>query len=235
MKKIPQGNIPFNLLSIVTGVLLGATASQVQAATISPTDPVPSAGISYEWTVEMGDRDRAELTRHVGAKSWNEPDFPVGLKGWTHTSDWIALELTQATQLTVKITRKANVPIATGGKAGDSLYPAFSLYSGWDETTLPELHQYNTVGDIPWTNKLSYLAHQANGGATDSIFGTFTLAAGDYSLAIGGDPPAGALTQREGYRVTLISGTTVPEPNLLGALSIVAAAMVLTKSLRGRQ
>lgn len=66
-------------MAVISSVL-GITSSQVQAATISFSDPTP-AGISYEWTLQMSDKDKISFVRYVGARSWNEPSNPVGLKG----------------------------------------------------------------------------------------------------------------------------------------------------------
>lgn len=56
-----------SLMSIISA-MLGITSSQVQAATIAFSDPAP-AGISYEWTLQMSDRDQISFTRYVGVKS----------------------------------------------------------------------------------------------------------------------------------------------------------------------
>ena len=67
---------------------------------LSFADPAP-LGIGYEWTVLMHRRETMEMVHAVGAKSWQEPSNPDGAKGWTHTSNWVALELVEPA--TVKI------------------------------------------------------------------------------------------------------------------------------------
>jgi hypothetical protein len=175
-------------------------------------------GITYEWLVKMGDQDSANFSRHVGAFSWNEPNNPVGLKGWTHTSNWVMLELTEPAKLTVKIERATGVPNGIG-IAGDNLYPAFSLYAGWDNDG-DEDHQYNTLGNTAWADGISYLNHQANGSTEAAVEKSFVLSAGLYSIAIGGDPPIGSIARREGYLATL-STTSVPEPDTNGLLVVL--------------
>lgn len=200
-----------------------------QAATITslPGTPGSVAGITYEWLVKMGDRDSANFSRHVGAFSGNEPNNPVGLKGWTHTSNWVMLELAAPAKLTVKIERAIGVPNGTG-IAGDNLYPTFSLYAGWDNNG-EEDHQYNTLGNTDWADGISYLDHQGNGGTEAAVEKSFVLSAGLYSIAIGGDPPIGSTARREGYLATL-STTSVPEPETNGLLIVL---MPLSYALLG--
>lgn len=214
---------PLKIASVV-GVLLAAGSNQVQAATVSFSDPTPE-GISYEWTVQMDDSDTAQFIRYVGAKSWNEPTNPPGLKGWTHTSNWVALELTRLTKLTVTVEQEADVPISppiNGATiAGNSLTPAFSLYSGW-QMTGPEDHQYNTIGNgTPFLTEINYLGHQANEVAASLTSKSFILPAGLYSIAIGSNPPDTTLTGFHGYQATLTT-ETVPEPGTLGMVGALA-------------
>ncbi len=216
------------LISFI-GTVFGLTSLPVQAATISFSDPVPNAGISYEWTVEMSNTDAVQMTRYVGAKSWNEPLNPVGLKGWTHTSNWVALNLTQLTQLTVKVDRTAGVKTPTG-VAGDSLYPAFSLFSGWQNSGIED-HQFNTLGNTSWADELSYLDHEGNDSAASSVLKKFVLPAGFYSIAIGSNPPNPSLTGLHGYTATLTT-TPVPEPATNGILTTIAVLSLLSYSRR---
>ena len=59
--------------------------------------------------VTMSGNDSAVYQGSVGARSWNEPANPPDAKGWTHTSDWTALELTEAATLTVTVARQSGV------------------------------------------------------------------------------------------------------------------------------
>jgi hypothetical protein len=188
--------------------LAGAVPSH--ASTIVPT-PGYAPGIGYEWGVAMSSTDSSIYQGSVGAKSWNEPTNPPDAKGWTHTSDWTALDLTEDATLTVTLARQSGVlyspPSGPPVTEGDLLTPAFSIYAGW-ETTGPESHQFNPVGNISWASELSYLDHEANPLGLTSITKTFSLAAGRYSLVFGGNPPDGS-TGFHGYQATL---TTSPVP-----------------------
>lgn len=223
---MPKLSFPFPLIPLL-GVMLGALPNQAQAATISFSDPTPN-GISYEWTVQISNNDTANFSSHVGAFSWNEPANPIGLKGWTHTSNWVALELTQPTRLTVKIDRTAGVPTATG-IAGNTLYPAFSLFSGWQNNGTED-HQYNNIGNTAWANEITYFSHEDNSGGASSVVRQFVLPAGFYSLAIGGNPPANSPVRREGY-TAILSSTPIPEPATNGMIAGVAL-LFLASGLR---
>lgn len=217
----------FPVISIL-GILLGATTNQVQAATLSPSDP-SAEGISYEWTVQMGNPDQVDWIGYVGARSWNEPANPPGLKGWTHTSNWVALELTEPVKLIVTIERAEGVP-TFNGIAFDTLYPALSIYSGWQLTGLED-HQYNTVGNSQWADEIVYIAHEANKNGSSEVTGTFILSPGLYSIAIGGDPTDPLATGLQGYQASL-STTAVPEPlTILGAATAFGFGGIFKRKL----
>ena len=189
-----------------------ASAAPSHASTIAPV-PGYAPGIGYEWGVTMNGNDSAVYQGSVGARSWNEPANPLDAKGWTHTSDWTALELTEAASLTVTLARKVDVPYFPPGGGppvteGALLTPALSIYAGW-ETTGPETHTFNPTGNTSWAGELTYLAHEANPSSLTSITRTFDLAAGRYSLAFGGNPADTTLTGFHGYQATL---STVPVP-----------------------
>jgi hypothetical protein len=162
---------------------------------LSFADPTPDLGIGYEWTVHLLKKEKADLVWYVGAKSWNEPSNPEGLKGWTHTSNWVAIELEEAASLVVTVERQSGVVYISNGLpflARGSLYPAVSLYSGWDDTTEFEDHVFNNAGNF-WST-IQFLGNLPNtarkGKAKTKItFRTKKLAAGRYSLVIGGNPP----------------------------------------------
>jgi hypothetical protein len=222
-----KAGLTIPLISLA-GILLGATASQVQAATIISLPGTPSTkGIGYEWEVSMSKSDVAELTRYVGAFSWNERNPPFYVppnEGWTHTSNWVKLKLTSSAQLTVAVERAAGIQ-TPNGPAGEKLFPAFTLYKKW-QTEGPEDHFYNPRGNVDWAYQISYLAHKANGGTLPSVAETFTLPKGEYTVALGGDPPEIADRVPEGYKATL-STTPVPEPRTTGGLLVTAAGIIL--------
>lgn len=198
---------------IVAGLSLALSAPS-RAATIV-TSPGYAPGIGYEFGVTMTGDDSVIYQGSVGARSWNEPANPADAKGWTHTSDWTALELTGAAKLTVTVARQSGVlfhppngnpPVVEGAL----LTPALSLYAGW-ETAGPETHTFHPTGNTSWAGELTYLAHETNPSSLTSITRTFDLAAGRYSLVFGGNPADTTLTGFHGYQATLDT-TPVPLP-----------------------
>lgn len=200
------------------GLWLGAAPSQ--AATIV-TNPGYAPGIGYEWGITMGANDTAvfDSSQHpnaphntgLGAKSWAEPLNPIGGKGWTHTSQWVALDLSSLTENTLLTITHSR------GRTGN-LFPAFSLYQGWEQVG-PETHQFNNIANTSWAGNLSYLNHEANAGGpngtdngtgTTSVSQSYSLAPGLYSIALGGNPSNDlGQTGRHAFAATL---TTAPVP-----------------------
>jgi hypothetical protein len=157
---------------------------------LSFADPAP-AGIGYEWTVRLRHGERAELVNAVGAKSWNEPSNPEGLKGWTHTSNWIALELVDDAVVRITVVRQPGVVVPSGSTfaaARTEIVPALSLYRGWDETTVFEDHTFNNLGNF-WST-IEYVGAAANAKSRPKVTYRVRLPAGRYSLVVGGNPRA---------------------------------------------
>lgn len=213
------------LLAVALGASTTASAGSVLYA-----DPVPynaanpdcNGGLSYEWTVKLAKKDKASFIGHVGAKSYNEPPpaYEPPDTGWTHTSNWVALELTHKSKVRIEVERQEGVAFTSAGAiatARNMLVPALSVYSGWDNTSCEE-HRYNTAGNVDWTT-VQFVGNQPN--AKGKIVAVYEgrLSAGQYSIAIGGSPavlptyPAGtcdaldptcyAYTGRHGYRATI--------------------------------
>src|SRR5262245_58532105 len=104
--------------------LLGAAAplffaGAAAAGTVTPGD-VPGGtgggGIPYTYQAELaGPGDSVTIADGVGNKSWADPMNPdmgdFGLDaGWTHTSNWIHLEVAEETDLTITLAPNAAVP-----------------------------------------------------------------------------------------------------------------------------
>ncbi len=185
----------------------------------------------------MGGNDSATLIRHVGAWSWEDnSQFAAGTdpRGWTHTSDWVRLSLTQATTFTLTLSREENVSWPSGGDparttgSSASFFPSFTLYTGTD-TTSTQVHTYNNkpgfdagdTGALGWATPL-YLGHVDNSTLL-SVNITLSLAPGEYSIALGSNAPA-TDANRQGYRAVL---STVPEPTgtALAGLAVAGLAM----------
>jgi len=182
----------------VLWVTLAATlVPAARAATVAPPPPtlaveaVPAGtGIPYKWDVGMSRKQRVELVLYVGAKSWSEPSNPDGLKGWTHTSNWIAIDLKEDAKLKITVTRQQGVvqTDGSGALARELLYPALSLYAGHDSTSDQD-HVFNNAG--PFWSTVQFLGNEPNIKGRDKIvFKTKKLPAGQYTVDIGGNPPS---------------------------------------------
>jgi PEP-CTERM motif len=186
----------------------------------------PSEGIPYDWVVTMGGADTASMSRHVGAWSWEDnalfdPGDPS--VGWTHTSDWVRLELQAATSFTMRLERQVNV--AGADAASLSMFPSFTLWSGWDQDGVQN-HTYNNnnnAGPV-WAEDLAYLDHVDNSTLT-SVERTWSLAAGQYTIVLGSNAPA-TDPNRQGYLATL---TTVPEPSSSLLVGLAGLGLVLRR------
>lgn len=217
------------LLAVAAVGLWLAWPAPSHAATI--TEPGPQTGASYESQVVMGDLDLAHYHGSVGAKSWAEPGNPAGAKGWTHTTSWSALDLTGIsgpTLLTVELER--------GHGGASQLFPAFSLFSGWETVNSDATnHTWNNTGNISWATNLTYIDHVANiGGPLGTASGTgleavsrqWVLGPGLYTLIYGGNPSLDlGQTGYHDFSATL-STSPVPVPAALWLFGSGLAGMV---------
>ncbi len=201
-----------NTHNSIVVALFCATAIHTAAAATLQFRPAgrPTEGVPYDWEVQMSSSDTTTFTRHVGAWSWEDnalfdPGDPS--VGWTHTSDWLKLQLTADTKLTFRFEREANV--AGANATSPSMFPSFTLWSGWDVDGVQD-HTYNNNNNSGpvWAEDLTYMTHVDNSTET-FVERTWDLQAGNYTFALGSNAPASDPT-RQGYRVTL---TTVPEPS----------------------
>lgn len=183
-----------NLLFAATVV---AASSSLQAATVIPGDP-DDGGIGYEWTVKMGGKDQARIEGTVGAWSWDDGGAaaPSGT-GWTHTADWIALELERDARLVIRVERR---DLETAGS--NNLFPAISIYQGW-EVAGTETHTFANRGNISWALDIAYLTHFEQAPVAHVIEGTLQLKAGKYSIAVGGNSPGTLAEPNQGFTATL--------------------------------
>ncbi|MCB1076294.1 MAG: hypothetical protein KDM64_00585 [Verrucomicrobiae bacterium] len=172
-------------------------------APIFTGDPAPG-GISYGRIVTVGSGDSGSFSDHVGAWSWEdnslfgEGEPPVG---WTHTSNWVGVHVTEPLTLDVTMTRDADVPWPSGANPDrkadtSSMFPSLTLWRGWNNGG-PDNHTYNNRGDVDWAPDLDYLDHCDN-STEETITRSWTLAPGYYTLALGSNAPA-TNTNRQGY------------------------------------
>lgn len=181
-------------LVVIAVLALASTSRAARVVAPPPTLAVeavpPGSGIPYKWDVGMSRKQRVELVLFVGAKSWNEPSNPDGLKGWTHTSNWIAIDLEEDAKLKITVTRQQGVVQSDGSGAltRDRLYPALSLYAGHDSASDQD-HVFNNAGDF-WST-VHFMGNEPNAKGRDKIvFKTKKLPAGQYTVDIGGNPPS---------------------------------------------
>ncbi|MBL9114827.1 MAG: hypothetical protein JNJ83_07435 [Verrucomicrobiaceae bacterium] len=174
-----------------------------------------TGGIGYAFSVVADANDTGTFKSHVGAWSWSDtnPGFPAdGSEGWTHTSNWVALQLTEPTTISVTMARDATVPFAGTGNVGgfaavDHMFPSFTLYRGWDNDG-GDHHTYPNRANVPWAEDISYMDHFANTTAL-SITRSWTLPAGNYTLALGSNSPSATNPPRQGYSFTYTTSAPV--------------------------
>jgi hypothetical protein len=160
----------------------------VVTGALSFADPAPG-GISYEWTLIANRGEETSLVDAVSAKSWLEPMNPENLKGWTHTSQWVALQFDQDARIKITVEAQQGVVVnVTDGPqvARYGLVPALTFYRGWDDTTQFEDHAYNNAGNF-WSTVV-YMGHNSNPKSRSKITYKAKLPAGRYSMVIGGNP-----------------------------------------------
>ncbi len=228
----------------------------VHGATVNFHDsgnPDTTGGIGYEWSVTLGAEDVAVTPdisgSHLGAWSWEDEDlFEEGepTVGWTHTSQWASVTLTEASYLTIRLEANSSIPFTGTGNVGgfrpsDGFFPSFTLFAGVDQDDIPEAiaamlgaepgdgewHMYNNRGDIDWAEDLSFIGLKENDSESFAE-ATFYLEAGTYTLAMGGNAPSGESPPRQGFRATF---STVPEPSST-LLGIAAALLTFVRRRR---
>ncbi len=218
------------------------------AATLVQADPA-AGGITYFWTATLGQAETVTTPNaagvSLGAWSWEDQElFNPGeaTRGWTHTSQWVAVELTQASTFTVTLAANSQIPTATGGIVGsDQFFPSFSLYSGWDNDAMPDAvamlleeplgandsHTYNNRGNIDWAEDLTYLGHMEN-TTLNTVTATWTLAAGKYSVILGSNAPSTQSPPDQGYAASFTT-SAVPEPSSLGLTGAALCGLILRR------
>ena len=226
-------------------------AGSATAATITPGDP-NAGGIGYAYQVELGAADSGAFSSHVGAWSWEDEGVftpPDPAVGWTHTSNWVALNLTSDASLSISLARDSAVPFAGGGNIlgfadTASMFPSLTIWKNWDNDLAPQavadllnagapmddFHTYNNHGAVDWAEDLVYFGHIANNTLT-SISGTWDLPAGQYTLVFGSNAPSASNPPRQGYQASF-STSPIPEPGSLVLFGIAALGLVRRRAGR---
>lgn len=223
------------IATIVALLPMLAPAAVITQADPEPLDPPGNRGITYFWTVTLGSSDFGTASDHVGAWSWEDDTlFEPGEQpvGWTHTSEWVALTLTEPANFTFRLAAQAGVPWPGAGlpdrvASTANMNPSFTLWANWDNDGV-DSDTYNNRGNMPWAEDLSYLDHIDN-STQPFVERTWTLPAGNYSLALGSNAPATDLA-RQGYLATFTT-TPVPEPGT----AMLLLTSLFTLGLRRRR
>ena len=101
------------------GVLASLLGCRAWAHDAEPVEFNP-IGIPYAWHIELSANESTHTgPAHVGAWSWDEDSFPETAKGWTHTSAWVQLDLTEPVALTLTL----ESAIAALARIGGSIQP----------------------------------------------------------------------------------------------------------------
>ncbi|MES2598577.1 MAG: immunoglobulin domain-containing protein [Verrucomicrobiota bacterium] len=180
-----------------------ATYGLVGAVSAASGDPA-EGGIGYQYQVTLGNKSTAGFSGKVGAWSWEDTELPSGL-GWTHSSDWLALRLTEDTNVTVTMNPDANVPDPSPEEPDrkadtTSMKPSFSIWKNWDNDG-DDFHTYQNSTNVDWAEDLQYVTH-VNNSSAPTVTRTYFLRAGDYTLALGSNATANN-TREQGYSINL--------------------------------
>lgn len=197
-----------------------------------------TGGVTYAWQLALDDAfDVASVPGNVGSKSWADPSNPglgsFGLNaGWTHTSNWIYLDLAEDSLVRITLAANADVPNTTGGFYAGDLVPAMSLWTGYDDDGGDD--HFFEQGQVPhWIDAagFAFVDHDTTGpGPFAGEVATIEIAldAGVYTINAGGhdDTTSG---HRAGYLFT-VQG--LPEPGVTFSAALAVAALAALRARR---
>jgi hypothetical protein len=199
-----------------------AAFASANAATIIDADPA-AGGIGYAWTAQIGVNESITTPNigdsSVGVWSWNDTAFAGAPNmGWTHTTSWLALEVTESLILTVTMGRNESVPYLEGFRDTQYLFPSFTMWKGWDNSGGDD-HIYANDGLVSWAEGLTELIGRVDNNTEETATLKILLEPGLYTLALGSQGPATGGLPRQGFYTSF---TTIPEPSsaVLGSAAI---------------
>lgn len=161
----------------------------------------------------------------VGPRAWN--DNTTGTTGQGHGSDFGLIHLNAQSNL--------SVTVAADSALASNLKPAFSLFAGWDTgATSVRVQTYQNNANNPLgTTGLIYLNSTATTTPGGSVTFLFTdLAAGNYSLFVGGNYSGGAGSPGK-YTVSL-TASPVPLPAAFWLFGSAVAGLGLAGRRKGK-
>jgi len=226
-------------LCAAIGAALALASAAGASTTVAGDLEGGTGGITYAWQIALADAfDVASVQASVGSKSWADPSNPglgsFGLNaGWTHTSNWIHLELAEDTLVAITLAPNAFVPnTSSGGFYAADLVPAMSLWTGFDDDGSDD--HFFEQGEVPhWIDAegFAFVDHDTTGPgpyAGDVATLEIALDAGVYTINAGGhdDTTSG---HRAGYLFT-VQG--LPEPGVTLSGVLVVAALAALRSRR---
>lgn len=204
---------------------LSSIAPLSQAA-ITYADPY-TEGSGYTWLVQLGANGSEstagfDVTADVGIWSWRQSSSSPS-RGWTHTSDWARLTLTESASLTIVMGRNSSVgnPASPGTfLPTDMLFPSFSIWTGtYTYEEFGNNHTYLNLVDLGWAAGITGINGYVDNSTEETAILTLDLPAGDYTIALGGNGPT-LSGSSQGYYATFTT-TPIPEPSIsfLGAIA----------------
>jgi hypothetical protein len=190
--------------------------------------PAFTGSMNVMWYVNLQPNDAPTLSTADAINNNGAPsNFQLftGPGAWNnligHGLDYGLIHLNGPTDLTITV--------AADASASSQLRPGFSMYQGWDTGTTFDrtgLPYVNNVNDPLGTVGLTYLNQAFTTTPGGSASYTFTnLAAGDYTLMLGGSGGTGAVGGK--YQVSF-SVTSVPVPAAFWLLGSALAGIGIT-------
>jgi len=206
---------PTQLIATLSTLMALASVSQ---AAITYADPY-STGNGYTWLVELGANGSEstigfDATTDVGIWSWRQSGSTPS-RGWTHTSDWASLTLTESATLTIVMGRNASVadPSSPGNYLPvDKLFPSFSIWTGtYTYEEFGNNHTYLNLDTITWAAGITALNGAVDNSTETTATLTVQLQPGTYTIALGGNGPT-LSGSSQGYYASF-STSPIPEPS----------------------
>lgn len=214
-----QASVAYNINGWDGGVFYGASDGRTPGIWIGGSAPAYTGSLSTPWFADLT-VGTSDVVSNAGAHAAGADalyELAVGPMGWYrnvansgrgHGADIGLIKLESAANLTITVAADS----LTTADLTTVIKPGFSLFQGWDTsstvTTSAQKSAYLNNANNPFGSVgLTYL--NGVGGTGSSVSLVFTnLAAGDYTLILGGNGGGG----HGDYSVTFSSTAPVPLP-----------------------